>query len=137
VIREEQELSAQFVMESESESLLNNIGVEILCYRGPREDPRWMDEEPGMSFSSVFYFVKFYEVCVTDRFSTLCRINADTSGVKKEPKDGPNGSFYRQHINVVLSCGLTQMKAQISWVDPDVSTMVSYDEQGLNYQTSY
>jgi hypothetical protein len=53
MIREEQELSAQFVMESESESLLNDIGVEILCYRGPSEDPRWMDEEPGWSFGSI------------------------------------------------------------------------------------
>ena len=52
-----------------------------------------------------------------EMYTPLCTIHADTSDVTRTPRDGPNGQFYVQIYNIVLLCGLTELKAQISWVD--------------------
>lgn len=53
----------------------------------------------------------------SDAFSTLCTIHADTSKVVKQKHLGSNGIYYTQIFDIVLSCGLTEMKAQISWME--------------------
>lgn len=55
-------------------------------------------------------------------FSTLCTVYADTSRVVKHQHFGSNGVYYQQEFKVVLSCGQTELKAQISWVE-NVSAM--------------
>lgn len=54
----------------------------------------------------------------TEQFSTLCTVFADTTNVKKEKKTRANGSaYFRLDFQIVLLCGLTEFKAQISWVE--------------------
>ena len=54
-------------------------------------------------------------------FLPMCTVIADTSDVVKKRYRGVSGEpYYRQNFRVVLSCGLTELKAQISW-DEDVS----------------
>lgn len=55
-----------------------------------------------------------------DLFSTLCTVTADTSAVTRVKQLGTNGVYYTQDFKVVLMCGLTEMKAHISWIQ-DVS----------------
>ena len=53
-------------------------------------------------------------------FSNLCTVHADTSQVPKmlSPRCGFAGpQFYRQQFNVVLMFGLTELQAQISWME--------------------
>ena len=47
----------------------------------------------------------------------LCTIRADTSKVAREPRSGPRGTYYIQTFNIVLLCGLTELQAQISWME--------------------
>ena len=45
----------------------------------------------------------------------MCTIHANTSKVAKAKKKGPNGAYYVQEFEIVLLCGLTELKAQIRW----------------------
>ena len=56
-------------------------------------------------------------------FSTLCSVTADTRQMAKrlKPLKGVGGApYYKFDFNVVLLFGLTELKAQISWME-DVS----------------
>ncbi|KIM86827.1 hypothetical protein PILCRDRAFT_4705 [Piloderma croceum F 1598] len=79
----------------------DRITTDILCYRGESQDPAWRDIEPEM-------------------FSTLCHITADTSQMAKalRPLHGPGGTrYYRLSYRIVLLFGLTELKAQIDWME--------------------
>ncbi|EGN92781.1 hypothetical protein SERLA73DRAFT_116909 [Serpula lacrymans var. lacrymans S7.3] len=104
-VSESKEFRKAFITESTEVTSCNNIATEIVCYRGEALSPRWTDTEPAM-------------------FSTLCTVRADTSKVSKNlsPQKGFAGlQFYRQEFSIILMFGLTELKAQISWV-ADVST---------------
>jgi hypothetical protein len=55
----------------------------------------------------------------SDKFQTLCNVEADLSDVFNtlQPRAGPSGSYYRQEFDIVLLFGLTELKAQLSWDD--------------------
>lgn len=61
---------------------------------------------------------------LTDMYSTLCTVHADTSHVLKKKQIGPNGPYYSQDFNVILLCGLTELRAQISWMENVRSSVV-------------
>jgi len=64
---------------------------------------------------------------VPDMFATLCTVEANTSQMIKaiKPRRGRGGTwFYEQKFSVVLLFGLTELKAQLSWME-DVSTLLS------------
>jgi len=97
-IREIDEFEVSLTQEAPHESALNHLNVKFECYRGKAEQPRWLDEEPEM-------------------FHTICTLSADTSGVARTRLSNPSGGFYyTQDYKVILLCGLTEMKAQISWM---------------------
>ena len=73
-------------------------------YEGKSKEMRWMDEEPEL-------------------FTLLCTVRADTSKVLKRPQYGTNGIYYAQEFDIVLMCGLTEMKAQIRWKDANVRSV--------------
>ena len=60
-----------------------------------------------------------------EQFSTLCTIFADTTQVKKEKKQRGGSTYYTLDFKVVLLCGMTEFKAQISWME-DVSRRQYY-----------
>ncbi|KAJ6458048.1 hypothetical protein C8R47DRAFT_1246793 [Mycena vitilis] len=84
-------------------SVLRSVAIEILRYEGQEEDPRWLDVD-------------------SEKYPVLCKVHADTSKVLKalKPQQGQSGAYYRLEIDVVLSFGLTELKAQISWVENGV-----------------
>ncbi len=53
-------------------------------------------------------------------YTPLCTIRADTSNVPRMPRESSNGTYFVQVYNIVLQCGLAELKAQISWTE-DVS----------------
>ncbi|THG93264.1 hypothetical protein EW026_g7931 [Hermanssonia centrifuga] len=73
----------------------------IICYRGGLKQPKWTDKEK-------------------DLFSTLCTIRADTSRVVKYKRQGTRGNYFQQDYKILLLCGLTEMKAQLSWIEQGV-----------------
>ena len=55
---------------------------------------------------------------ITANFSTLCIVSADMSRVIKTEQIGPSGHpYYVQHFSVILLFGLTELEAQISWME--------------------
>ncbi|EMD33097.1 hypothetical protein CERSUDRAFT_98705 [Gelatoporia subvermispora B] len=82
----------------ESYDPLSYLFTDIACYKGKFKNPQWTDTEPGM-------------------FTTLCNITGDISDIPMVPKKGPLGAYYSQSFDVVLSFGLTELKAQLRWFD--------------------
>ncbi|KAF8160149.1 hypothetical protein K438DRAFT_1921672 [Mycena galopus ATCC 62051] len=80
--------------------LLRTADIPILCYRGQDQDPRWTDIE-------------------SEQYSVLCTVHADTSKIAEalNPQQGQSGTYYRLGIEMILSFGLTELKAQIAWVE--------------------
>jgi len=84
-----------------STSSCHSIWSEITCYRGLSKDPHWIDLEPDM-------------------FSPMCIVNADIAELFKtsSPRRGLTGNlYYRFDFDIVLSFGLTELKAQVAWME--------------------
>ncbi|KAF9817090.1 hypothetical protein IEO21_03672 [Rhodonia placenta] len=96
--REDEQVARAYRREAPEANLLDAIAADITCYQGKLKEPCWTDVEPDM-------------------YSTLCTVHADTSHVLKKKQIGPNGPYYSQDFNVILLCGLTELRAQISWME--------------------
>ncbi|PBK82153.1 hypothetical protein ARMGADRAFT_1019748 [Armillaria gallica] len=85
-------------------SKLSTISTDILYYRGSKENPCWMDNEPNL-------------------YPVLCRVTADTreaaKGLKLQRRPDGKG-FFRLDYDVILLFGKTELKAQISWKEDGV-----------------
>ncbi|KAI0708754.1 hypothetical protein C8T65DRAFT_740136 [Cerioporus squamosus] len=97
-VREHQEMSRCYFREAREQKTLNKISTSITCYKGNLSEPHWMDVE-------------------SELYTPLCTIRADTSKVARTPREGSNGTYYVQVYNIILQCGLTELKAQISWTE--------------------
>ncbi|THH07993.1 hypothetical protein EW146_g9133 [Bondarzewia mesenterica] len=89
--------SKSFIRISHESNALDRIECSIICYKGILS-PSWMDTDP-------------------DRFSRLCVISADLTGVPKRPQKGARGTYYRRKFDIELSFGLTELKAYLSWTE--------------------
>jgi len=100
-VSEDKEFASDFSRTRWRIADVESIKVDIRCYRGISQNPRWVDTEPDM-------------------FSTLCSVTADTRQMAKrlKPLKGVGGApYYKFDFNVVLLFGLTELKAQISWME--------------------
>jgi len=104
-VLEEQEFKKPFMIEEFDLSHCGSIHVDIVAYRGMLSDPQWVDVEP-------------------DVYTTLCSVRADTSklagSMQPHQLPGGAGTYYSILFYVVLLFGLTELKAQISWIDKGV-----------------
>lgn len=113
-VRESEEVEQIFTTEAEDSETLNSILADVTCYKGFKTAPRWTDVDEGIL---TRLFRNISSLCAPEFFSTLCTVYADTSKVARYILSGSKGAYYRQEFKVVLSCGLTEMKAQISWTE--------------------
>jgi len=100
-VSQDKEFASDFSRSERRIAGLESIAVNVKCYRGISQNPQWMDTEPDM-------------------FSTLCTVTADTRQMAKllKPRYGPNQvPYYRLHYKIILLFGLTELKAQISWME--------------------
>jgi hypothetical protein len=81
--------------------------------------PQWEDVEPGIEFSFPWYFVKSAQT-PKDKFETLCYVKADVSSAPYASKLMETGKTgYKRKYEVILLVGLTELKAQVGWIDPE------------------
>ncbi|KAF8333699.1 hypothetical protein F5887DRAFT_1063656 [Amanita rubescens] len=85
---------------------------EIMCYRGRREDPKWLDTEQY-------------------NYSPVCTVVADTSSIP-EPETTRHSAdgmqYYRKEFDIILLFGMTELKAQLAWTENvKSSAKVVYD----------
>ncbi|PBK65408.1 hypothetical protein ARMSODRAFT_940355 [Armillaria solidipes] len=86
-------------------SSFNTTELDILCYRGVRKDPRWMDRESD------------------DMYSTLCSVTADTRQAAKKlvlTRRADGKSYYSFTYDIVILFGRTELKAYICWLEDGV-----------------
>ena len=56
----------------------------------------------------------------TDKFETLCYVEADLSTAPYTSKLSATGKmFYKRSYDIILLVGLTELKAQVSWIDSE------------------
>ena len=56
----------------------------------------------------------------TDKFETLCYVDADISTAPYETKLTATGAtYYKRCYEAILLVGLTELKAQVSWIDSE------------------
>jgi len=102
-VSETQEFRRGYTKLKSDRSELSHVKIPIICYRGQSQEPRWTDLEP-------------------EQYQLLCTVHADTSGIAKNVPQllGLKGMYYRLDLDVVLSFGLTEMKAEIAWAENGV-----------------
>ncbi|KIM58504.1 hypothetical protein SCLCIDRAFT_128105 [Scleroderma citrinum Foug A] len=100
-VSEQQEFRHSFFQLRESATDCASICTTLVVYRGMLHAPCWKDIEPSA-------------------FMPNCRILADTSAAAAAllPKKSPEGkTYYHIDFDVILLFGLTELKAQISWLE--------------------
>jgi len=87
-------------MHTSREGAPNNSALaKIVKYDGGLRNPQWTDVEKN-------------------RFETLCHVAADISAAPSTSKVGKSGKLcYFRNYDIVLLVGLTELKAQIRWID--------------------
>ncbi|TFK72406.1 hypothetical protein BDN72DRAFT_957282 [Pluteus cervinus] len=97
-VKEQQEFRYSYHVELE-ESDEKLIHREIICYRGSRNTPKWVDEDP-------------------DHFETICTLEADLTNMIKDhpPVKGPDDTYYYTFdYDIIILFGMTELVAQIAW----------------------
>ena len=96
-----------------------NASPRIIKYTGDSAVPEWEDAEPGRVFNFPWYFVRSAQTS-KDKFETLCHVKADVSSAPYTSKLTETGQLgYKRKYDVILLVGLTELKAQIGWIDPE------------------
>ncbi|KAF8333713.1 hypothetical protein F5887DRAFT_1259717 [Amanita rubescens] len=108
-VEEEKEFRASYIFYLSS-SAFNSLSLrtwsdKIICYRSRNDNaPIWIDVDPA-------------------HFVNLCKVTADMTKVKNsiKPQYSPHGSkYYALEFDIVLLLGLTELKAQIAWIENGV-----------------
>ncbi|TFK64289.1 hypothetical protein BDN72DRAFT_881586 [Pluteus cervinus] len=103
-VTEDKEFREEFYQEAIDLTGFKSVSTDILCYRGQSSEPKWLDSEPSM-------------------FTKLCTVVADTAqGAKSlNPQRNSTGrSYYAQTFFIIFLFGLTELKAQLGWVENGV-----------------
>ncbi|KAJ6458053.1 hypothetical protein C8R47DRAFT_1163706 [Mycena vitilis] len=94
---EKTEFRSAYDRQSNNRGDLDHFSTELWTYRG-RGDPRWMDIDP-------------------EHYRLACKIEADTSRLPKYPRQAGKRTYFEFTFEVVLSFGLTELKAEIAWME--------------------
>ncbi|KAJ7628237.1 hypothetical protein DFH06DRAFT_1480634 [Mycena polygramma] len=94
---EKTEFRSAYDRQSNNRGDLDHFSTELWTYRG-RGDPRWMDIDP-------------------EHYRLACKIEADTSRLPKYPRQVGKRTYFEFTFEVVLSFGLTELKAEIAWME--------------------
>jgi len=117
-ILEEREIRCELCMVAE-DAPPQHTNSRFVKYTGDLALPVWEDAEPGRVFSFPWYLVKNAQ-SQKDKFETLCRVMADISSAPYTSKLLETGkTVYERCYGIILLVGLTELKAQIGWIDSE------------------
>lgn len=67
----------------------------------------------------------YTENITLENYTKLCTIDIDLENIPRHTaKDSAGGNFYRVYYDIVLIFGLTELRAQIAWLDANVRISV-------------
>ncbi|KAI4518304.1 hypothetical protein K525DRAFT_208879 [Schizophyllum commune Loenen D] len=102
LVTETQEFERGFVrMSIDLQDLQGVQRVAIWVYRGPLQNPQWTDVD-------------------ADNYGFLCHVSADMSAATRNLPlmySRRGDLYYKINFNIVLLFGLTELKAQMSWLE--------------------
>ncbi|KAJ8595460.1 hypothetical protein M405DRAFT_929541 [Rhizopogon salebrosus TDB-379] len=117
-VSELREFRKSFDFNEKSRAACSSHSVDIMCYKGDLQDPKWLDVERSS-------------------FSMLCTIHADLSELSQALQPRKSGlisksTYYAISFEVVILFGQTELEAQISWKHKGVEmrspASIVYDE---------
>ncbi|KAJ2922257.1 hypothetical protein H1R20_g14836, partial [Candolleomyces eurysporus] len=120
-VTEEKEYRRSYTMTRADDSDFNGFQVNpIFSYKGESSNPKWLIDEP-------------------DEYVVECLVKADTSMIKRELSGSyANGRlriYHRINFDVVLLLGLTEIQAQIEYLENGVEkrgpATVIYEDDGF------
>ncbi|KAF8901895.1 hypothetical protein CPB84DRAFT_1846607 [Gymnopilus junonius] len=105
-VAEYEEFRHSFHRQAHDAESLDSVTVGITCYRGQnysqKTDNWFMDEDQS-------------------KFSVLCHVSGDTSSYSFSPRFSRRRQrYYEIQFDIILSLGLTELKAQIAWIEDGV-----------------
>lgn len=104
-VSETQEFRSSFTQLYKLKTDFASLTSTVWCYRGVIAEPRWRDTDTRM-------------------YSKVCTIELDLSHFSRNTKEikrhGAQGKFYRLDYDIVLLFGLTELKAQLAWMEKGV-----------------
>ncbi|EIW80616.1 hypothetical protein CONPUDRAFT_166095 [Coniophora puteana RWD-64-598 SS2] len=115
-VSEAQEFRRSYHEETMSNIRFPVLHATVLVYRGTNSPPIFVDEAQGA-------------------FSTACSVQADTSVASKalQALRGYSSTYYVLWYDIILKFGLTELQAQISWIENGVEkrspASVIYEEE--------
>ena len=69
-----------------------------------------------------------------DKFEKLCLVGADISSAPYTSKLGETGKMgYQRGYYIILLVGLTELKAQVSWIDSETVRGISFSLHPLTH----
>ena len=95
----------------------------ILAYSGELDNPQWMrDELGGAKILSSMYPSNICFTLESENYQPVCIVEADTSLVKPEIlySRETRSHYYMISFDIILQFGLTELKAQIGYIDSQV-----------------
>ncbi|KAJ7059084.1 hypothetical protein C8F01DRAFT_1370694 [Mycena amicta] len=101
-VKQDTEFRRSFFRFGKTHSDFQDMELEILRYSGT-SDPQWMDVD-------------------SDKYSVMCTVHADISKLDQAlcSKHGSRGNYYELKFDVVLSLGMTELKAYVAWREKGV-----------------
>ena len=84
------------------------------------ELPKWKDVDSRTSpFTQSIFFLYLYS---SDNYTLLCTIQVDVSEIPavRSAKINGSGVYFVLNYEVILIFGLTELKAQVAWLDRNV-----------------
>ena len=113
---EDHEIRHSFHVTAEGSPPLSGY-ADISKYTGDLSAPEWEDVEPGRVSGFPWHLVKSAH-SPKDRFETLCHVEVDISNLPYTSHSLKKGKMgYRRNYEIILLVGLTELKAQVSWID--------------------
>jgi hypothetical protein len=110
------EFRKSFHFYTKSRAACGNCHVDIMCYEGDLQEPKWIDDEQCMA---VRFSRGLMLTSTSASFSTRCTIYPDLSELIQTlcpKKSGSNQSrYYEIDFEVIILFGQPELKAQVSW----------------------
>ncbi|KAH6910168.1 hypothetical protein BKA70DRAFT_1466558 [Coprinopsis sp. MPI-PUGE-AT-0042] len=97
-VRETKEYRRVYRQYYEKRKASGNLSAKIYSYKGERKEPTWIHEE-------------------RDLYDYVGTVRADLNGMEAEHVKTLLGWRYRIKFDVVLLFGLTELKAQVAWIN--------------------
>lgn len=109
---------------------------EIICYKGnlAAGESQWIDNDPGNETGLFAYSIHEVISFRTANYNTACTVKANLQNIPIPLCFGARGTYYEIMVDIILLFGVTELKAQIAWMENVCCSPFGF---GLSLLTSF